>query len=83
MSIVCVIFSYDNNDIFLDNYGLNDASSSAMTCSRIQRISNAIQSRKQVLQSLWNIKSTPQLQTKYTMRSIAQNASGRISNEVK
>ena len=76
MSIVCVLFSYDNNDIFLGNYDLNDAPGSAMKCSRIQSVLNATQGRTQVLQSLWNIKSTPQLKTKYTMRSIIQNAAG-------
>ena len=78
MSIVCVLFSYDNNDIFLGNYDLNDAPGLAMKCSRIQSVLNTTQGRTQVLQSLWNIKSTTQLQTKYTICSIVQNAVGWI-----
>ena len=35
MSIICVVFRYDNNDIFLGNYDLNDDPGSVMKCSRI------------------------------------------------
>ena len=49
MSIVCVLFSYDNNDIFLGNCDLNDAPGSAMKCSRIQSVLNATQGHSQVL----------------------------------
>ena len=55
MSIICVVFRYDNNDIFLGNYDLNDAPSSVMEYSRIESVVNAIQIRIDVLHSLWNI----------------------------